>query len=198
MLGTDLRNLNVSSCNYCKEEKIWNDLSYQKFGLLTAICPAGEKQNSHIIWKCKCECGNFCEVNSNSLKSGNTSSCGCLNKKSAGEEKISKILNEKNINFKRQFSFPNCLSPKNFPLLFDFALFDEDNNLKCLIEYDGIQHFKPIEYFGGKLYFNYLQRCDENKNIYCKENEIPLLRINYKEINNMEKYIEEFLLNVNL
>ena len=198
VLGTDLRNLNVTSCNFCKEDKIWNDLSYQKFGLLTAICPTGEKQNSHIVWKCKCECGNFCEVNSNSLKSGNTSSCGCLNKKSIGEEKISKILNEKNINFKRQFSFSNCLSPKNFPLLFDFALFDEDNNLKCLIEYDGIQHFKPIEYFGGKLYFNYLQHCDESKNIYCKKNEIPLLRINYKEIDNMEKYIEEFLLNVNL
>lgn len=196
--GTDLRNLNITSCNSCKEDKIWNDLSYQKFGLLTTICPTGEKQNSHIVWKCKCECGNFCEVNANSLKTGNTSSCGCLSKKSIGEEKISKFLKEKNINFKRQFSFSDCLSPKNFPLLFDFAIFDKNNDLKCLVEYDGIQHFKPIEYFGGKEYFDYLQYCDEKKDSYCKENNIPLLRIYYKEINNVEKYIEEFLLNVNL
>lgn len=196
--GTDLRNLNITSCNSCKEDKIWNDLSYQKFGLLTTICPTGEKQNSHIVWKCKCECGNFCEVNANSLKTGNTSSCGCLSKKSIGEEKISKFLKEKNINFKRQFSFSDCLSPKNFPLLFDFAIFDKNNDLKCLVEYDGIQHFKPIEYFGGKEYFDYLQYCDEKKDSYCKENNIPLLRIYYKEIDNVEKYIEEFLLNVNL
>ena len=198
VLGTDLKNLNINSCSYCKEEKVWNDLSYQKFGLLTAISPTDKRQNSHIVWKCECECGNFCEVNSNSLKSGNTTSCGCLGKKSIGEEKISNILKTKNINFKKQYSFQNCLSPKNFPLLFDFALFDNNNKLKCLIEYDGIQHFKPIEYFGGNEYFEYLQLCDKIKNSYCDKNNIILLRINYKNFNNIEKNIEELISNVNL
>ena len=42
-----------------------------------SLVPVDERptQNHGNYWLCKCECGNFCEVNSNSLKSGNTSSC---------------------------------------------------------------------------------------------------------------------------
>ena len=34
-----------------------------------------------VYWKCRCDCDNFVEPNSDNLKSGNTISCGCARKK---------------------------------------------------------------------------------------------------------------------
>ena len=54
------------------------DLTGQKFGRLTALefIRCGEK---HIgLWKCKCDCGNERFVRSNSLRTGRTQSCGCM------------------------------------------------------------------------------------------------------------------------
>lgn len=54
------------------------NLLNQKFGKLTVIDLISDKSfHKQHIWKCKCECGNICEINSCSLLSGNTKSCGC-------------------------------------------------------------------------------------------------------------------------
>jgi len=45
----------------------------KKFGKLTTIEYLGKSK-----WKCLCDCGNFTEVHSQSLRTGNTKSCGCL------------------------------------------------------------------------------------------------------------------------
>lgn len=49
-----------------------------RFGRLTAINENGIKYGTHAVWECKCECGNTTRVPADRLKSGNTSSCGCL------------------------------------------------------------------------------------------------------------------------
>ena len=49
-------------------------------------------------------------------------------------------------------------------------------NIKLVIEYDGIQHFEPIEYFGGKEKLKTTQQKDAEKNDYCKNNNIDILR----------------------
>ena len=58
------------------------DISGMKFGRLTAIRKVGTTNGggrcSKSIWLCKCDCGNEKEVLRNSLVSGNTNSCGCL------------------------------------------------------------------------------------------------------------------------
>lgn len=55
------------------------NLKGQRFGRLTVIEDTKKKNNyGGIIWLCRCDCGNLVEVNSNSLKSKNTKSCGCL------------------------------------------------------------------------------------------------------------------------
>lgn len=54
------------------------DITGQKFGRLTAIMPTEKRQNGKVVWLCECECGNETLVTSNRLRSGNTSSCGCL------------------------------------------------------------------------------------------------------------------------
>lgn len=54
------------------------DLTGQKFGRLTALYDTGKKTASrNCIWMCKCECGNSVEVDTGSLRSQHTKSCGC-------------------------------------------------------------------------------------------------------------------------
>ena len=55
------------------------DLTGQKFGRLTVIKRV-ENKGKETCWLCKCDCGNEIIVQSNNLKSGNSKSCGCLNK----------------------------------------------------------------------------------------------------------------------
>mgnify|MGYP001200354477 CR=1 FL=1 len=60
------------------------DLTGQQFGRLTVTGLAGTKEygksgQKRTMFDCRCSCGNAISVSGNSLKSGNTKSCGCLN-----------------------------------------------------------------------------------------------------------------------
>jgi hypothetical protein len=93
---------------------------------------------------------------------------------SYGELLIAKILDDKNIKYRYNKPLKDCISSSN--LRFDFYL--PDYNI-C-IEYDGKQHFEPIEYFGGDVEFEKVKIRDNIKNSWCKVNDIKLLRFNYK------------------
>ena len=84
------------------------------------------------------------------------------------------ILDKLNIPYERQKTFSACR--KSLPLPFDFYL--KDYNL-C-IEYDGIQHFQVIEFFGGEKGFKERQENDAIKTEWCKNNNVHLLRIDYR------------------
>ena len=70
-----LKKGNTKSCGCLKREPA--DLTGQKFGKLTAI----EKVNNEGYWKWQCECGKQKIIKADSVKSGRTRSCGCLNGK---------------------------------------------------------------------------------------------------------------------
>ena len=55
-----------------------NDITGQRFGLLTAIRPTDQRKNRTVVWECACDCGNTAYVTLGHLKSGSTKSCGCL------------------------------------------------------------------------------------------------------------------------
>lgn len=99
---------------------------------------------------------------------------------SRGEEFINNVLtaltNER-ICFSTQYKIDECKN--KHPLPFDFAIFNDCDDLVCLIEYDGKQHFEPTEYFGGEEEFKYRQKNDSIKNKYCAKNGIDLIRIPY-------------------
>ena len=78
-------------------------------------------------------------------------------------------------NIKKKKTFKGCKSKKL--LQFDFYL----PKYNILIEYDGIQHYKPVGFFGGKKEFKETQMRDNIKNKYCKDNNINLIRIRYDE-----------------
>lgn len=106
---------------------------------------------------------------------------------SKGEKKIRLWLEKNNIPYKKQEKFDNCRDIK--PLPFDFYL----PTFNIAIEYDGRQHFEPIEFFGGQEYFESVKMHDGLKNEYCKNNGIPLLRIPYFKFDNIEEELNNFL-----
>jgi len=114
---------------------------------------------------------------------------------SKGEILIQNYLLNHKYNFKNEFKFSDC---KNIRLLkFDFALFKnkDKKQLLGLIEFDGIQHFEIIDRFGGEEGFNYRQQNDKIKNEYCKKNNIPLLRIPYWDLKNIDNILDINLFN---
>ena len=195
--GTYLNTGKYQACSECRRREYlihpMHDHTGERYGILTVIEPTECRIAGNVVWKCLCDCGNICEVSSNSLISGNTMSCGCLRKTSLGEALIEQYLKSKNILFKKQFSFLNCISEKNAKLFFDFAIFNKVNELKCLIEYDGIQHYYPIDFFGGQEAFEYLQKCDNIKNNFCKNNNIKLYRIKYTDKQSIDKIVADIL-----
>lgn len=58
----------------------FNDLTGNKYGRLTVVGLSPKKSGRKSFWVCKCLCGNEHLVRSDSLKSGNVQSCGCLKK----------------------------------------------------------------------------------------------------------------------
>lgn len=116
-------------------------------------------------------------------------SCPYCSNRSIGEKRIINILRNNGIEFKKEYS--DSRLKYKYKLRFDFAIFKLDR-LVCLIEYDGIQHFKPVEYFGGERALKEIKFRDKLKNSFCKQNNIPLIRIPYWE-KDIENYIKESL-----
>lgn len=112
---------------------------------------------------------------------------------SKGERKIEKYLKSLNLDFAREHSFFDCRHINE--LRFDFAVYDSLGRLDFLIEFDGRQHFEPVEFFGGQLGFELGKIRDEIKNSYCKNNNIGLLRIPYWKEDNINEIIQEYIKN---
>lgn len=64
------------------------NLKGQKYSMLTAIEMIDEREPSNgcAKWVCKCDCGHYTIVNSNSLRTGTVKSCGCLRRRHYNEE----------------------------------------------------------------------------------------------------------------
>lgn len=95
---------------------------------------------------------------------------------SIGERRVAKVLDEMGLQYKREHIFEDCRNV--FYLKYDFYI----PSLRTCIEFDGIQHFEPIEFFGGVQSFEKLKQNDALKRTYCEENFIDLVRIRYDRI----------------
>ena len=94
---------------------------------------------------------------------------------SRGEKIIRDYLCGLNIEFEPQYTFDQCKNKKKLP--FDFYI----PKYNACIEYDGIQHFQPVDYFGGTDGFAQCKINDDIKNKFCVLNNINLLRIRYDQ-----------------
>ena len=80
-------------------------------------------------------------------------------------------------------------STKGYPLRFDFAIINDDNSLKMLIEYQGQQHFEATPYWGGEEGLNRRKEYDELKRAYCRDKNLNLVEITC--FDNLEQKLRE-------
>ena len=185
-------------CSYCKgvikkTTESFKEELYQKYGneydVLSEYINAKQKVKIKHNY-----CGYVWDINPYSiLKARRCPKCN----KSSGEKLVENFLLYNNLNYKTQIKFKDC---KNISYLkYDFAILDKNNNIKILIEYDGTTHYIPSR-FGGvsteeaELNLKEQLKKDFIKDIYCKRNGIPLLRINYLDnvCNKLQNYLKLF------
>lgn len=149
---------------------------------------------SYIDCVCK-ECGYTWKTQAfNLMYGGKCPNCAG----SKGEIKIRDFLDNKSLEYKREYVFSGLYGDCGKPLRFDFAVFNSNKSLKCLVEFDGIQHFQPVNFWGNEyaytqIRFETLKRYDERKTNYCKEHNIKLIRIPYWDFDNIEDILNREL-----
>ena len=136
-----------------------------------------------IKHRCKLDGCEWEAMPTNVLKGQGCPKCS----ESSGEKIIANILDSKNIMYIRQYTFCDCKSQRVLP--FDFYL----PTFNIAIEYQGIQHYEPVKYFGGQEKFEIQQKHDAIKNEYCKSNGILLLRIPYYKFDSIEEELNNFI-----
>lgn len=176
--GTDLRNGKTKSCGCLAQESrgqsiLINEIG-NKYGKLTVIDKI-RLNNQNTYWKCQCECGNVTYCSGSVLRQGKANSCGCVH--SMGNQKIQNWLTKRKINYKKEIIFKDLVSSKKGYPRFDFGIYDKQNNLICLIEYQGEQHFIDKGEFGKVQ----REETDLLKQLYCKDHNIPLYEIKFNE-----------------
>lgn len=186
---TDKLRKNITQSCGCYSKEIHSklflkDLTGLTFGYLQVLerdlnKPQG---NEHFAyWICKCKCGNYISVRGDHLRDKTTQSCGCIN--SIGELLISQLLQENKVNYKTQYQFIDLKGDYN-NLRFDFAILNENNSLKCLIEIQGQQHYKK---WGNETNERFQKRLeyDNLKRQYCLNHCIKLIEIPYNQLSKL-------------
>ena len=99
----------------------------------------------------------------------------------------------------------NCINFNQFLFGFfwtiskdDFVIFDINGNVVATIEFNGEQHYEPIDFTGrgesvANESFRKIQERDKIKSDYLKSHNIPQLIIPYWEFDNIEKLVSEFI-----
>lgn len=105
---------------------------------------------------------------------------------SKGEKKLREILEDMGLKYIPQYS------PEGCKYKYDFYL----QGLDILVEYDGQQHFRPIDAFGGEAEFAKTVARDNEKNNLARLLKKELIRVPYKYFNNLKPYFLNRLSNI--
>lgn len=106
--------------------------------------------------------------------------CHC-HEPSVFERRVIKALFDNNVPYRVEYAFNDLPGRCGLKLLrFDFAVLNEDDSVKCLIECQGEQHNKPIEFLGGERTFKNQSENDALKKEYVQNHDIKLIEISYK------------------
>ena len=158
--------------------KVWGDK--------VVLVDTYKTTDTPVLHKCG-KCDYKWKVSPHNLLSGHG---GCCPKcgMSRGEMLIDNFLTEHNIVY--EYNKP----------VFDWLRFEKkmkpdfwlpDYNL--VIEYNGEQHYKPIEQFGGEDAFKITQLRDEFKRKQLTEHNVELLEIPYWDLDNISEILDKHL-----
>ena len=174
--------LNGSGCIYCRNDSYSKKYSLSKEDFINKAKLIHDNKYDYSLveykntkTKIKIICpahGVFEQEPKDHLKGKGCPKC----RSSKGERRIREILKSKGIIFEEQKKFKDlkdktCLS-------YDFYI-PESNTL---IEYNGIQHYKPLDCFGGRKKFLLQKHHDWLKREYAKKKGITLIVIPYNDL----------------
>lgn len=174
--------LSGSGCRLCaaQEAGIKYTKSHEQFveeinNLSSSIKIIGKYQSARDNIECECGvCGKHWFPTPGHLLSGT----GCPQCSSSnGEQEITRYLDSSKIEYKPQHKFKDLVGRNGHLLSYDFYV----PAFNLLIEYQGEQHYHPIDYFGGDAAFHRQQERDAKKRNYAKMNNYNLLEIKYDE-----------------
>jgi len=190
-------------CKKCGSEKLSKDRALSKEEFVRRACEVHKDlyDYSRVGYKnsvtkvciiCK-DHGEFYQRPSLHLRSGGCPQCH----HSIGERLIISWFRKRGIEYNHHYSFPDLIGLGGGPLEFDFYT----KYIKFLVEYDGEQHFRPVRFNGiseekAKEHFRITQHHDFLKNQYCINNNIPLLRVSYKEFPYLSEILTEKFLGI--
>ena len=158
-----------------------------KFEYLKVIEETNERKNRNKVWLCECKCGNIVKVPTSSLTSGNTKSCGCLQKEKA---RISGKLNihyvNENANKNNQYDLSGdygigYLLDEKTQFFFDLEDYDLIKNYKWSQKTDGIYSY--IISYTSDNHMIRLHRLIMN----CKDNTKDVDHINHNVLDNRKQ-----------
>ena len=109
-----------------------------------------------------------------------------------GEEYIKQYLQKNSISFDGQQKFSDLLGTGDGQLSYDFSILDEKHGY-ILIEYNGIQHYEVVEYFGGEEKFKIQKEHDKRKRDYAKKHGYKLITVKYTydTYESVEEYLDK-------
>ena len=177
-------------CCECMKEKIGNkngsnhaEYVEKLSNINPNLIALDEYVNTETKMKHKCKvCKHEWEVKPGNILAGK----GCPKcNESRGEKNIGNYLNINRIFYIPQHTFDDCKDVRKLP--FDFYI----PELNMCIEYDGEQHFKVVDHFGGEEGLKIRRNHDQIKTNYCEQNNILLLRIKYDE--DIEEKLHSFI-----
>lgn len=187
-----LRSGATQSCGCFQKEQVSNILSNdyvgKRFGKLVVLNKveswkpkSGRKQGIKSKWLCECDCGEFVEVLGTSLQCGDTRSCGC-NHTSKLEDFTEQWLIDNNLilnkSYFKQVTFDDLRGLGGGLMPYDFMI--KIKNETIIIECQGKQHYEPVKWFGGDLYFEKLKIHDKIKKDYALSHSFKYIEVSYK------------------
>lgn len=162
--------------NACFKQEVYNLVGTEYLFLDTYVNGKTKLRVKHD------KCGHIYKVKPNAFFSG----CRCpYCNISHGEDFINKILKSLGTNYEYQKSFDDLRDIQ--PLSYDFYIPDQN----ILIEYQGRQHYQPIDYFGGEPQFKLQQKHDKMKSDYAKSHRYNLIAVPYTEdtLSKIKRYL---------
>lgn len=181
----------VKYCPQCQYRRKAEGHIGEKHGklVIVSIEDTIRGSNGGLCCKAKCDCGNEITLPIGFiLRENGQQSCGKC-KISKGELKVKEILESMNVTFTQQESFNKAIitNKKGFCKV-DFFI----PNQRIAIEYNGQQHYQPVDIFGGEEGFQKTQNRYKLKKDYCSKHKIDLIEIPYWDYEILDQtYLEK-------
>ena len=172
-------------CPECSKCIKWTDELLKEYiskNTKSTLFKKEEYKNNRSPLTLQCECGDlykrtFKSIQENITKKHNVSCPKC--RISSGEKLVGDLLDSLCIDYEREKIYDGLVGEAGKSLRYDFAV-KSANEVFCLIEYDGIQHFQPVDIWGGEGALKRTKERDLIKNRYAQNTlGLSIIRIPY-------------------